>query len=197
MKEQKIFLFLIAAVVFIGCGTKYKSKNDLLILADFDKEQNADVFYCKYGVWDKDPGDETQFCNMSCSSEIRSKMKGKSLKIEYDVDSPNQAYNGFFIKLLGENIGKYKKLVFFIKGEAERYPAEINIELKNYNEEVGKYTLKNIESSWRRVDIPLEEFKGIEDLSEIKEFVIVFKDETTIPKTGIIYIDDIYLTNVE
>ncbi len=107
------------------------------------------------------------------------------------MDSPYPASNGFWMKLQGIDIKKYKKLSFYVKGDKERgFTNQIKIELKNGGE-VGKYLLHGVTDEWQRVVIPLKDFVGINTWTEMTEFVVVFDDVRATEKVGTIYLDEI------
>ena len=110
-------------------------------------------------------------------------------------DRPNPAYNGFWMKLEGADFRPYKNLCFSVRGnKSAGFTDKFKIELKNAKGEVGRALVTSITNEWQEKVIPFSNFRGISDFSEMTEFVIVFDDVTSSPKTGIINIDDIYVT---
>ena len=83
-----------------------------LLVDDFDRGQKPNALGGDFGSWDKDPSDPTQKCTISFDKAGAFGGVGYSLKIDYDVDSPNPAYNGFWMKLQGSNVSSYAKLTF-------------------------------------------------------------------------------------
>ena len=163
-----------------------------LLVDDFDRGQKPNALGGDFGSWDKDPSDPTQKCTISFDKAGAFGGVGYSLKIDYDVDSPNPAYNGFWMKLQGSNVSSYAKLTFYIKGDGPRgFTPQIKLELKNGQQEVGRYLLTGITEEWQQVTIPLSEFQGVTDWSGMTEFVIVFDDLTSTKKVGTIYVDEI------
>ncbi len=123
---------------------------------------------------------------------------GCSMKIRYNVEKKG-ACNGAWIKLDNLNLRKYKELIFWIKrDEREGYTTTFKIELKSKNGQV-EYTVRGVTDSWKRITVPLNEFKAPAwaseiDWSDITEFTIVFEDRRVTDKNGVIYIDDVYFT---
>lgn len=162
-----------------------------LLVDDFDRGEKPNALGGDYGAWNKDEADPTQSCVNAFDKASAYGGVGYSLKLDYDVDSPNPAYNGFWMKLQGADVSAYKKLSFYIKGDTARgFSPKIKLELKN-GKEVGKYLLTGITDKWQRVSIPLSSFAGISDWSKLTEFVIVFDDLNSSPKVGTIYLDEI------
>ncbi len=163
-----------------------------LLVDDFDRGEKPNALGGDFGSWDKDPSDPTQKCTMSFDQANAFGALGYSLKLDYDVDSPNPAYNGFWMKLQHSDLSSYKTLTLYIKGDATKgFTPQIRLELKNGAGEVGRYLLKGITGEWQQVRIPLEEFSGLTSLSDMTEFVVVFDDMTSTKKVGTIDLDEI------
>lgn len=145
------------------------------------------------GIWTKDPNDSTQGCSMSYNSEAKHGDTGFSLQIDYDVDSPNPAMSGLWMKLQDPDLSQYGKLSLWIKGDDSiGFSKSIKLELKNSKGEAGKYALYGITKRWERFVIPLVDFADIKDFSSMTEFVIRFDDQINADKkAGRIYVDDI------
>lgn len=167
--------------------TKQAPKSDaVMTYADFETEG------VEYGVWNKDPEDETQGCKMEIA-EPGLGDKGQAVKLEYDIDSPNEAFNGFWMKLNNADLSKYGKLVLWVKGDKNAgYTKKIKIEIKNANESSAVYA-GDITDVWSAIEVPFKDFDKITDWSKISEFVVVFDEQATgdTAKTGSICIDNI------
>ena len=189
-KISCLFFALIAVLVL--SGTCYAAT---LVIANFDSGDKPNNLGGDFGAWDKDPNDTTQGCKTNFTSDVKHGGNGFSVQLDYDVDSPNPAYNGFWMKLPNQDATKYDKLSFWVKGDGVAgFSQKIKLELKNSKGEVGRYTYDNISKDWQEAVIPLGSFSGLTDLSSITEFVIVFDDMTcSAKKQGTIYIDDIAL----
>jgi len=162
-----------------------------MLVDDFNRGEKPNALGGDYGSWNKDESDPTQKCANSYDKTNAYGGVGNALRLDYDVDSPNPAYNGFWMKLQNANLSGYKNLVLYVKGDATRgYTTQIKLELKN-GKEVGKYTLKGVTDQWQGFSIPLKEFVGLTDLSTLTEFVVVFDDLTSNKKVGTIYLDEI------
>lgn len=166
---------------------KEEANVKLVAIQNFD---NKDMdFAGKFGTWDKDPQDESQFCRMSLDDQKTHNSEGACLKLEYDVDSPNPAFNGFWMKLNGLDAQNYDLLVFWARAEADK-PVTVKMELKGQGF-IGNSYIREIGKEWQKISIPVSQFKGLKDLSQLEEFVIVFEDSTVMSKTGQLFIDDI------
>ena len=183
-----LILFAVSSLIF-SCA--YQARAEVLMVDDFNSAQKPNKLGGDFGAWNADPNDTTQGCVDSFDSKNAYGGKGYALRLDYDVDSPNPAYNGFWEKLVVVNLKCYTKISFYVKGDKESgYTTKFKIDLKN-SKEAGKYVVDGIDSSWKKIEIPLKESTGINDLSSMQEFVIVFDDTTVTRKVGTIYIDDL------
>lgn len=179
----------VCCTALIGVATAAMAAT--LLVDDFDRGEKPNVLGGDFGSWDKDPIDPTQKCSVTFDKANAFGGVGYSLRLDYDVDSPNPAYNGFWMKLQNTNVSTTKKLTFYVKGDAARgFTPQIKVELKN-GKEVGRYLLKGITDQWQQVSIPLNSFEGINDWTAMTEFVLVFDDLTSTKKVGSILIDEI------
>jgi hypothetical protein len=48
-----------------------------------------------------------------------------------------------------------------------------------------------VTDQWQKVSIPLEKFSQLKDLTSMSEFVVVFDDINSNPKSGSVFIDNI------
>lgn len=169
------------------------SMREILILADFETRPFQNNLGGGYGAWDKDPTDPTQGCKIRLVSSGRDG-NGECIQLKYSVDSPNPAYNGFWMKLNGKDFMGYKKLVFWIKGDIkDKYTRRFKIELKDMRN-TSPYYVTDVQDKWTEVTIPFDEFYMINDWTRMSEFTIVFEDSQATEKKGTIYIDDIYVS---
>ena len=179
---------LIAAPVSGAAGKE-------LVVADFDTGEKPSNIGGDFGAWNKDPADFSQGCTEAFDSVNRRGSKGFAMKLEYSVESKNPAYNGFWMFLQNLDASKYKNIAFWVKGDGKTgYTTVFKVELKNAARQVGRYYVTNVTDKWQDIVIPLKEFKGITDFSNLTELVIVFEDRIASNKKGIIYLDDIRFT---
>ncbi|MCM8763601.1 MAG: hypothetical protein NC927_00725 [Candidatus Omnitrophica bacterium] len=190
---SKVLGSLFLAVLLLV--TSSASAQEKLVIADFDSGVKPNNIGGDFGAWDKDPADFTQMCVESFNVTEREGDSGFCMAIDYDVDSPNPAYNGFWMKLNGADFSKYKKLLLKVKGDVTKgYTKVVKIELKNNKGEVGKYYITEVADNWKTLEIPFLKFAGITDFSNMTEFVIVFEDWRSTKKEGRIYIDDLMVS---
>lgn len=179
----------VAAAAVLGLASAAWSGT--MLVDDFNRGEKPNALGGDYGSWNKDEADPTQKCVNSYDKTNAYGGVGNALRLDYDVDSPNPAYNGFWMKLQDANLIGYKNLVLYVKGDAARgYTTQVKLELKN-GKEVGKYILKGITDQWQGFSIPLKDFVGLTDISALTELVVVFDDLTSNKKVGTVYLDEI------
>lgn len=162
-----------------------------LLVADFNRSKHETNTGHPFGAWDSDPGDPTHFCRARLVENERIGQTGFSLMLEYDVDSPNPAFNGFWMKLPQVRLRQYGALSFDIKGDrAKGYTHRLMLELKG-NSQVARYTLGGISDVWQRVRIPLWDFENVDSVREASEFVIVFEDQSVTQRVGTLYLENV------
>ena len=164
-----------------------------LVVADFDTGDKPNNLGGDFGAWDKDPNDETQFSEQSFEAEdALGDELGYSLRLDYDVDSPNPAYNGFWMKLNSLDATAFNTVSFYIRGDADAgFTNRVKIELKDQSNKPSPYIFTGVTGEWQKVSIPFEKFRRIKDWTALNEFVVVFDDINSNPKVGTIYIDQI------
>ncbi|MFN7170503.1 MAG: carbohydrate binding domain-containing protein [Candidatus Omnitrophota bacterium] len=190
---MKRVLILLGLVVILFASSVYAQQK--LVIADFDSGVKPNNIGGDFGAWEKDPADFTGMCVESFNVTERMGDSGFCMAIDYDVDSPNPMYNGFWMKLNGADFSKYKNWVMKVKGDKVKgYTKVLKIELKNNLGEVGKYYITEIGDDWKELKIPFIKFAGITDFSNMTEFVIVFEDWRATKKEGRIYIDDLMVS---
>ncbi len=167
-----------------------------LVISDFDTGDKPNNIGGDFGGWDKDPNDDTQGTQMSFEpADALGDPAGYSIRLDYDVDSPNPAYNGFWMKLNGEDATAYNTLNFYVKGDGKAgFTKRVKIELKDMTNKPSPYVVSGITEQWQKVSIPFEKFRRITDWKSLNEFVVVFDDINSNPKVGTIYVDHITLS---
>jgi len=191
---------LIAVMMVMAYGLSVDAKQafaaEELVVSDFDTGDKPNNIGGDFGGWDKDPNDETQGTQMSFEpDDALGDPAGYAIRLDYDVDSPNPAYNGFWMKMNGEDAAKYNTLNFYIKGDAANgFTKRMKIELKDMTNKPSPYIVSGITEQWQKISIPFEKFRRITDWSAMNEFVVVFDDINSNPKKGTVLIDHITLS---
>ncbi len=176
-----------------AAAVKPISSENQLVMADFDTGDKPNNLGGDFGAWNKDPEDPTQGCTISFETDdALGDSDGYSLKLDYDVESDNPAYNGFWMKLSEVNAASYNSISFYVRGEGlNNFTKRIKVEMKNSSSQASPYIISGITDAWQKVQIPFERFRKIQDWSSMSEFVVVFDDMNSDPKQGTILIDQI------
>ena len=193
MRKSMIVLAAICVVMLIATGSAQAKE---AYVDDYNTGAKPNSMGGDLGAFDYQPTDFTQACIEVYDPDVKRGNSGFSLRLDYDVDSINPAFNGFWTKLNGFNASDYDKIVLWIKGDANKgYTTTLKVELKNDQGQVGAYYVTGVTGDWTEVEIPLDRFAGITNLSSLSEFVIVFEDRIATSKDGTIWIDDIYFSD--
>ena len=164
-----------------------------IVIADFNTGDKPNNLGGDFGAWDKDPSDETQSCKMSFeSSDALDDATGYSIRLDYDVDSSNPAYNGFWMKLNSLDATAYNTVNFYMRGDSEKgFSKRVKIELKDSSEQSSPYIVTGITDQFQKFSIPFDKFKKVQHWDALNEFVVVFDDINSNPKSGTIYLDQV------
>lgn len=161
------------------------------MVADFDHPGRLTNLGGPFGSWEADPNDPTQWCRIRLTETERLGASGYGLMIDYDVDSPNPAYGGFWMKLPALDLRGFTTLSLALKGDPQRgWTKRLVLELKD-RRHVARFVLDGIEAQWKRMQIPLSAFADIKGIRRVDEVVLVFDDQTVTEKLGTLYVDEI------
>jgi hypothetical protein len=101
-------------------------KDNVLLVSDFSSKTKGE-----FGTWENDPKDETQFCRMEIDNTLdRFGKPDYFVRLNYDVDSPRPAFNGFWMKLYDLDLTPYEYVSFLVKGE-NKFTTQLKVEIKN------------------------------------------------------------------
>lgn len=198
-KKMFFAAILTAAAIVLTAGVSSAADaaaggNEFLV-ADFNTGEKPNNIGGDFGAWSKDPTDFSQGCSEAFDTVNRRGSTGFAMKLDYSVDSKNPAYNGFWMFLQNFDASKYDNISLWVKGDGKiGYTTVFKVELKNASKQVGRYYVTNVTDAWQDIVIPLKDFKGITDFSNLSELVIVFEDRIASNKKGVIYLDDIRFT---
>jgi len=166
-----------------------------IIAANFDSGKKPSNLGGNFGAWNKNLSDTAQWCKKDFDNVTKHGDAGFAMKLDYSVDSPNPTSNGFWMALRNLDVSKYDNLAFWLKGDAKAgYTTVFKVELRNAGKQTGRCYVTSVTDQWQEAVMPLSEFKGLTDTSNLTDFVIVFEDKMASNKRGVIYIDDIRFT---
>lgn len=184
-----------------------------LVLSDYNDESTVNNLGGISGGDAEMPG--TSFAAIISDNGFRRGESGSALRIDYEVPFPGD-YSFYWIKMGKELYGKpgatssfdmslYNYISFWVKADPDLKSIKLEIHQDVDNDGVfvfGKditafvytssYTDGVINKGWKKVVVPLADFKIIKDWSKILEIVFVFENKNGTPK-GTLYLDDIVL----
>jgi len=183
-----LFLFLIPLCSCIeqASSLPVDAPQGSVSLADFDEQprENLEPYW----------GEPSQGCVLSFDSNREHGKEGFSLKLDYNLNSPNNNLNGYRIRF-GEKITNiFDGIVFYVKGDKNAgFTTKFKIIFKSMKES-GTYPVTGVTSSWKLVPILFSEVEGISDWSRVNELDIFFDSQTATKLEGAICVDDIFLS---
>ncbi len=181
-----LFLILLCSCVEEATCLPADAPQGSVSLADFDDCSKDNLEPCQ--------AESTQGCVHSFGSNRVEDKKGFSLKLDYDLNSPNSGVNGLRIKLSEKITDIFDGIVFYVKGDKKTgFTTKFNVVFKGENEN-GTYPVTGINGSWKLVPILFSEVKGISDWSRISKMEILFDAKVVTSPKGTIYIDDVFLS---
>ncbi|MBN1385205.1 MAG: hypothetical protein JW983_10025 [Elusimicrobia bacterium] len=169
-----------------------------MVVDSFNDETFVNMLGGKWETWTYNNKDRSTGCQLTYDTKVKNGEKGYSLKIQYDVDTSNPAWNGCQTKLKSNDISVYNAISFYVKGdETAGFPKLLKCEIWGKGG-TGVYYLSGISSEWQKKTIPLMFFGGmITDWTDMEKFLFCFEDSKAGDKEGIIYIDDMVFERIQ
>ncbi len=113
------------------------------------------------------------------------------IRIKYNLNPPFPAIEIFSMNVPLIDASKYRYINFMVRGLEEGYPGVIKVTVRNKRNEVSSYLIQDIKLKWKKVSIPVAEFKEISDWSNLQDISFVLEAWNAEKKKGIVLIDDI------
>lgn len=165
------------------------------VVADFDRGEPPNNIGGDYGTWNHDASDPTQGCYFFAEpDDFRNPQEGYCVRLDYDVQSKNAAFNGFWMKLKDADVSEYDTLTFWVKGTKDgKFTSRFKLELKDGEGHRVIYPIEGVTSEWQEMKIDL---KGIPSAANVNwkkmaEFVLVFDDLLATYKEGTVFVDHV------
>lgn len=164
-----------------------------LIIADFNTGRKPNNLGQDWGAWNYNPSDPEQGATETLErGGFEGLDSGYSLRMNYDVQSSNPAFNGFWMRLGRFDATPYEWLSFYVRGPVNgKFTKRFKVELKNQKGERASYVVDGVSAQWQEIRIPFKKNKSVKDWSQLSEFVIVFDDILATYKEGTLYFDQI------
>jgi len=186
-------VFLIASLVFFNSGVLQAdthTTSKYAVLEDFDRDSS------RMGTSVKNILDNNQWITAERVNEDASgKPDGKAMLLSYDVASYQPAVVRFWITLSGRDLSTFDCLHLSIKSDpAKGGSKNIKIQIIDGEYRRAPYILTGITHSWKSFQIPFKKFPRIRNWSAIREITFILDDVYSVPKEGVLFIDEIYVT---
>lgn len=156
-----------------------------------------------WGEFNRYPNDPTQSIEVNYSTQDAfGSPTGHSIRLDYDVDSPNPAENGFWMKFGPQDVPSldasgHFSLKFYLKGDAVAgFTNRVRVELQTADGRTSSRMVTGITSQWKQFSIALRWFFPLSDLQNLKQMAIAFDNVNSNPKVGTIYLDQVTLATI-
>lgn len=116
---------------------------------------------------------------------------GSILKLVYNV---NNGYAGYYSKLNGLDLTKYRRVTFNVKGAkgGEVFEIELGDGLVAAKIDIRDFLPYGASTTWQKVSIPLKAFTDVKNWNQMKgNFAIVFEQYLGTPTNSTLYVDNI------
>jgi len=113
------------------------------------------------------------------------------LRLTYNFDESRPQVQNFSMCLPNLELRKFDFLVFSIRGLEDKIPRLLKIGLENKKKERSELYFSDIGPKWKKVTIPLSEFKEITDWSEITQISFIFEAWNLDNHKGKVLIDNV------
>lgn len=188
-----VCVFLLSFWLVFGFGEAFASNPCVkeVVIESFDQPLSG-----RSGVSVKNVMDDGQDIRAELSpDDALSKQQGRSLMLIYDVDSAQSARVDFWFLPDQTDFSSFQALRFFIKADPLAGGSKnVTLQITNGQRRRSSYILSGIGKSWKRFEIPLKRFNRIRDWSDIREITLSFDDVFSVPKEGVLLIDEITAT---
>jgi len=148
------------------------------------------------GVWEHNVLDPDQTLRIAIVPGSGPQEKdGEVLRLDFDVDSPNPAMVGFWAKLETSDLSEFETLHINLKSdEKSPFTGSLALQFTDEGNRRASYLISGIKKEWKEFRVPLKRFARIRDWSRMKEFEIVIDDTNAVPKEGVLFVDEIFVS---
>lgn len=186
-KYLQIFVVAITFLAFSAYGEASELKETKTIVS-FNK-----LIIGPYGVSVSNIMDRNQSIKMDFVGEdALGNPEGKSLRLDYDVNSYEKAKAEFWLRLKGLDLSKFDTLNLYLRGDSKKGSSKtVTLRFLDGGNRAASYIVTGITKEWKKFKIPLKKFSRIQDWSRLNELGLIFDDVFSNPKEGTLYVDHI------
>jgi len=188
MTKEEIYEHL--AKVYLGKKKKKKKRNSLLIKTLFF----ASLLFFISALFFVITGSNFLIKRRSVENKqnlLSLSLGNYPLRLSYKFDKQTPQRQNFSMYLPNLDLREFDSLVFSIRGLNNKIPRILKIGLENRKKEKSKSYYNDITSRWKKVVIPLNDFKEITDWSQITKLSFIFEAWNLDGPEGKVLIDDV------
>lgn len=180
---------IVIPVLFLALAQIAQAGRDNLFLIDLDDP----AVMRNIGIWEHNLFDSEQSLKVDVMEGKKAdEKKGRILRLDFDVDSPNPAMVGCWLKFENLDLSEFDTLRLKIRsGEAARFAGNLALQFTDVDNKKAPYLITGIGTDWKEFQVPLKKFNRIHDWSRITGFEIIIDDINARPKEGTLFVDEI------
>ena len=187
MTKEEIYEHL--AKVYLGKKRKKKKKKSPLMKALFFGNALLLILLLSFALTKSLP---TTKRKIRVKENLLSLALGNyPLRLSYRFDKDTPQVQNFSMHLPNIDLVDYDFLIFSIRGFEDSIPNILKIGLENKKKERAYIHFKEITQEWKKVEIPLKEFKEITDWSDVIKLSFVFEAWNLNKQKYKVLIDDV------
>lgn len=200
-RSSRLLVFSVALTVFSGilyADLNSASERGRLLIDDFESASLLNNLDGQGRAWWKREGLAKAKSVPVDRAASEASPKNHALYLEYSLPNGTRSRAGYRSDLNGVNAGTFDHLELSIKGDSNvGYATDFKVGfLRPSNArpdmiESGSFVVTGIGDEWQQFRLPLNKMNGIQDWSNLSEFVIEGHERRTDAETGAIYADDI------
>ena len=131
------------------------------------------------------------FKKQGLHSETALALQNDPAKINFNFDPAKKEI--YSINLNRLNVAHIRTLAFSVRSMNPKDKISLRVEFTNAFKEKSEIYVRNIPSKWQDFKIDLNEFKNINDWSEVVNLAFSVEEWNTSAKKGVVYIDNVRL----
>lgn len=116
------------------------------------------------------------------------------VRVPYNLNNPFPSTKSFAITIPERDVSKYSKLNLVIRGMDQASPGIVKLLVRNRQNELATYYIKNVSEQWQKVTVPFEKL-NLSDWTTVKEVSFVLEAWNVDFRRGTMLIDDISFSN--
>ena len=135
----------------------------------------------------------SSFSNHNRQGQIALFLYQDTAKINFNFDPAKKEI--YSINLNKLSIARFKNLGFAVRKANYGDTISLRVEFINSFKEKSEVYIRNIPYHWQNYKIPLAQFKGINDWTEMSSLMFIVEEWNTKENHGVVYIDNVGLLN--